>query len=91
VNRESRPGLRRLARCRGSWELLVVTGQGSIAQRLATMQPGVELVTWDFLQGHVAMVKDFGSEAGVESRRGAVTVASRWRLAGFSPHRLSPV
>ena len=28
---------------------------------------------------------------GVESRRGAVTVASRWRLAGLSPRRLIPV
>ncbi len=27
----------------------------------------------------------------VESRRGAVTLASRWRMVRFSPGRLSPV
>ena len=31
------------------------------------------------------------SSRHVESRRGAVAVASRWRLAGLSPRRLSPV
>src|SRR5215469_5578841 len=35
--------------------------------------------------------RTFKYHAPVESRRGAVPLASRWRLARFSPRRLSPV